>query len=443
MLEIWFPKDLTLPAVWIDDSCITYGKLLEKINTVCFSLTTQGVVAGNRVALIAETNLDTITTFFALLKLRASPCLLSARLPENKIPSYLVTSKASFFLNVTTGIAKRCASEIETSEQAILLFTSGSSSSPKLVSLKIEHFLASAQGSIEKLNLVSNSSWLLSVPLFHVSGLSILFRCLLSSSAFILTVDLLKGHPFATHISLVPTQLLRILERSSSFPLLKCALIGGAPISETLIQRALEKQLPLYLTYGMTEMASQITMTCYFDTLLPVHLGKPLPGKEISFSNEGEILVKGNSLFTGYESADGAQKTLLDGGWLATRDLGSLDAQGNLKYKGRKDNLFISGGENIYPEPIEEALGSIPGVLQALVVPFDDPEFGKRPAAFVYMQEKMLSKEEFHERLSTLLPRFCLPVHFLPFPEGYKEKSFKLKRSELTALLHEILLEKV
>ena len=442
MLRQWFASNDALPAIWIEDTSITYQGLWQKIQELSFYFTQQGIKAGDRATFVAETSIHSITTFFALLEIGASPCLLSTRLPQQKIQDYLEAAKSSFFLDIKTSSIEQCKIDPVPQDQSILLFTSGSSGSPKLASLKVEHFAASAQSSIKALSLTSEGCFLLAVPLFHVSGLSILFRCLLSGSSIALTSDLLSGHPFVSHVSLVPTQLLRVLEKTSFkgsfFPHLKCALIGGAPISENLIQKALEKAIPLYLTYGMTEMASQITMTSQSDSFLSLHLGKPLPDKELSFASDGEILVKGSSLFNGYDTPLGPQKKLLEGGWFATGDLGALDEDGNLRYKGRKDNLFISGGENIYPEPIEEALGTIAGVLQTLVIPLDDLEFGKRPVAFVHMAGPMLSKEEFQERLTSLLPKFCIPIHFLPFPREILEKSFKVARSEL----REILLQK-
>ncbi len=438
MLQQWFISNGSLPAIWMEDRCITYQELWQKIRALSFDFTQQGIKAGDRAAFVTETSVNSIITFFALLEIGASPCLLSTRLPLEKIPTYLSAARSSFFLDVKTSSAEKCKTDFVSEKQEILLFTSGSSGSPKLASLNVEHFVASAGSSNIALSLTPENCWLLTVPLFHVSGLSILFRCLLQGSSIVLTSDLLSGHPFASHVSLVPTQLLRVLEKASPFPHLKCALIGGAPISESLIQKALEKKMPLYLTYGMTELASQITMTSKSDALLPLHLGKPLPGKELSFASDGEILVRGSSLFNGYDTLLGPQKKLIGDGWFATGDLGAFDANGNLKYKGRKDNLFISGGENIYPEPIEEALGTIKGVLQAIVVPLDDLEFGKRPVAFVHMEDPMLSKEEFHERLIHLLPKFCLPIHFFPFPKQLLEKGFKVKRSEL----REILLQK-
>jgi len=438
-LQQCFISNGSLPAIWTHDLSISYQALWQKIEDLSFYFAQQGIKERDRVAFVTETSVHSIIAFFALLEIGASPCLLSTRLPSEKIPSYLSAARSSFFLDIKTNSIQKRKIDPLSHDQAVLLFTSGSSGSPKLASLSVEHFIASAGSSNLALSLTSNSCFLLTVPLFHVSGLSILFRCLLSGSSIALTSDLLIGHPSITHVSLVPTQLLRVLEKESPFPYLKCALIGGAPISESLIQKALEKKMPLYLTYGMTEMASQITMTSKSDCLLPLHLGKPLLGKELSFASDGEILVKGTSLFNGYDSPLGAQKTVLKGGWFATGDLGALDTNGNLKYKGRKDNLFISGGENIYPEPIEEALGTISGVLQSLVIPLEDLEFGNRPVAFIHMEGSLLSKEEFHEKLIHLIPKFCLPIHFLPFPKEFLEKGFKVKRSDL----REILLQKV
>ena len=344
----------------------------------------------------------------------------------------MLRARVSFFLEQDTLALSRISSQ-EPREREILLFTSGSSGVPKLACFAFEHFLLSAKNSAVFLDLSEGKSrWLLSVPLFHVSGLSIVFRCLITGSAINIAT---LSQPLAlsvSHVSFVPTQLIRLLEGNleGRFSNLDCLLLGGAPISEDLFQRGLCKNLPLKLTYGMTETASQITMTEVFDTTQPMHLGKVLPGKQILFSSEGEILVKGDSLFLGYDEGKGPVLPLVHGGWFATGDLGSLSEEGNLLYKGRKDNLFISGGENIYPEEIEKALGLIPGVTLALVIPEEDREYGMRPVAFLQMDAPLLTKEEFYERLSDKIPKFAFPVRFCPFPSEL-DLDFKIKRSDL------------
>lgn len=441
MLQTLSHKHLSLPFIWVEDQCISYQDLVENTQTLIDHFTAQGIKKNDRIAFIAEKSPASIFIFFALLEMGVSICLLSTRIPEESIPFYLDLARVSCTLNPDTlSIQRRCKGE--DLDPSILLFTSGSQGTPKLVSLKPIHFIESAKSSLERLRLKEEKGcWLLSLPLFHVSGLSILFRCFLSQSSVAFTSDLLQGHPLVTHLSLVPTQLLKILDKTHIFPKLKCALIGGAPISEHLIRMSLKKNIPIYLTYGMTETASQITMTDYKDTLLPPHLGKPLPGKDVKISDEGEILVKGNSLFLGYDTKEGLKKPFLEDSWFATGDLGKWNLEGNLEHLGRKDNLFISGGENIHPEMIEKALEKIPGVFSALVVPLEDPEFGERPVAFVEM-DILLEKEIFYIHLKPLLPKFCLPLYFLPFPEE-SAQNLKWKRSELKILAKKILLQKV
>jgi len=430
MLQTLFTDNLSCPAIWIGERSITYKVLLEEIDSLTLNFREMGIQSGHRVAFIADLDLSSIVTFFALLKLGASPCLLSTRIPIEQTDFYLKEARISFFIDRKGHLEKRVEGKV-LNESEILLFTSGSSGFPKLVSLKVSHFLESAKGSIERLDLSSQSCYLLTVPLFHVSGLSVLFRALKSGCSIEISSNLLDGNERASHVSMVPTQLLRVLERSSSFPKLKCLLLGGAQISENLVQLALKRDLPLYLTYGMTEMASQITVTSLGDSLIPIHLGKPLPNKQIDFSPEGEILVKGSSLFTGYDSFSGIERPFEEGGWFATGDLGTLDEKGNLIYSGRKDNLFISGGENIYPEFIEKALGKVPGILQSLVIPIEDREFGHRPVAFIQVENAMPSKEKIYDHVSAFIPKFCLPIHFFPFPPKLESMSFKHRRGEL------------
>lgn len=439
MLNQLIQGSSTSPAIWMNDIYISYQDFASRIKDVSKCLLQQGIQKGARVAFIAKTDLHSILVFFALLELEASPCPLSTRIPIEQVPVYTKQARASFFLNTESFQLDKMNIQYPSQENAILLFTSGSTGSPKLVCLHFSHFLSNAKGSSCYFNLKGKEScWLLSVPLFHVSGLSILFRSFLTGSSIVLSENLLQGHHFATHISLVPTQLLRIIQHKTSFPKLLVALIGGAPISTSLIQLSTDRKIPVVLTYGMTEMASQITMTQPGDSLFPIHLGKALPNREISIDENGEILVKGSCLFDGYDSPSGPSKKLLQGEWFQTGDLGAWNQDNNLEYKGRKDNLFISGGENIYPEEIERALKSIPGILEAIVVPLQDSEFGQRPVAFIHMLGNLLSKEEFLERLSPLLPRFCLPIHFFPFPQEELNKNSKIKRSNISKWLKTI-----
>lgn len=407
-------------AIQTEEEVLTYEALSSKIETKAEELQSQGIFEGARVAFIADSNLLSLVTLLSLFRLKASPCLLSFRLPKESLPPLLERARISFYLDIKSSSLEKISLE-DPLPEAILLFTSGSSGHPKLVCLHFSNFLESALNSALLLDLNPNSSkWLLSVPLFHVSGLTILFRCFATINTILVAPFLSPLSCLATHISLVPTQLQRLLDNKKKFPSLRCLLLGGAPISEALLQKALIEKLPIRTTYGLTETASQVTMSCPHDSLSFLHLGKTLPGRELKIDESGEILVRGKTLFSGYDLGSYIELPLRKEGWFATGDLGTLTPEGYLIYKGRKDNLFISGGENIHPEEIEKILNTLPNVIASVVIPVDDLQFGKRPVAFLHMDSSLPSKESLQKFLLTKLPKFCIPIQFFPFPEELK-----------------------
>lgn len=308
---------------------------------------------------------------------------------------------------------------------ATLLCTSGTTGVPKIAAHSLDNYTASASAAAKALGLGPGDSWHLSLPLYHVSGLSIIFRCLVSGATLDMEQDPLNSK--ATHYSLVPTQLFRILQDPAliaHYRKARCLLIGGAPLSSALEMQAREAGLPIHTSWGMTETTAMATLD-----------GKPLPHIEISLAADGEILVRGPSLFQGYLD-DGKISIPLDSeGWFHTKDLGAFD-KGRLVWKGRKDNLFISGGENIQPEEIETALGQLPEILEAIVVPVDDQEFGARPAAFI-RAVSFIDYEKLKSDLALYLPRFKIPRWFFPLPneEGTKPNRQKLRHLAQASLL--------
>jgi o-succinylbenzoate---CoA ligase len=221
----------------------------------------------------------------------------------------------------------------------------------------------------------------------------------------------------ATHVSLVSTQLLRLLRESDPAPGgLKAILLGGGPVPISLVDEAAARGLPIHTSYGLTEMASQVTATPPGASREALRTsGRPLPYRELSISDSGDILVKGETLFAGYVEGDSIDPASDTDGWFHTGDLGELDADGYLRVRGRKDYLFISGGENVQPEEIEEALCRIEGVEEAVVVPVPDAEFGARPVAFV--RTAGVEPGDLARALEPVLPRFKIPAAFHGWPE--------------------------
>jgi o-succinylbenzoate---CoA ligase len=293
-----------------------------------------------------------------------------------------------------------------------ILFTSGSSGEPRAIWHPLDAHIASACGAAESMPLKPGDGWLLSLPLHHVSGFSILIRCLLSGAAVVfpdpsMPLERQVEDPAVTHISVVSTQLQRLLDSGADLSRLKAVLAGGGPFSERLIDRAIQSGTPIHLTYGMTETASQISTTPrLFQSPSSLHCGRPLPGREVRISSEGEVEVRGPMV---------APDLVDSAGWFSTGDLGHFDADGHLVIRGRRDRMFISGGENIHPETIEGLLMQIPGIRRAVVVSREDVKFGERPVVFI---DGEFDPADLKSRLAAKLEPFGIPDDFLPWPCG-------------------------
>lgn len=278
---------------------------------------------------------------------------------------------------------------------SLLLYTSGSSGNPKIAQIPYKNLIANAKNTISNLDLRPNDQWKLSLPLYHVGGLSILVRCILARSCIVL-----DDSPNITHLSFIPTHLTRF---SPVYKNLRCLLLGGASIQNV------PANLPIHTTYGLTEMSSMVTLD-----------GKVLPKREVKISSDGEILVKGPMLFTGYWGEKPHT------GWFKTGDLGRFEKD-RLIVEGRKDWMFVSGGENIQPEEIETALLEDPEVQEAAVFGIDDPEFGKRPCAVV-RADPSYSFKKMQTTLKTRLTPFKIPIKLIFVNEMPLKPNFKLDR---------------
>ncbi len=198
-----------------------------------------------------------------------------------------------------------------------------------------------------------------------------------------------------THISLVPTQLVRLLDAGPVVaPHLRGLLLGGAPIPVELVERALAADLPVVTTYGLTEAASGVTAQDPAETRShPASSGRALPGSHVRILGDdgtvapvgtmGDIGVSGPALFQGYDGDPDGTDAVLSGGWLRTGDLGIMDTEGRLTVLDRRVDLIISGGENISPVEVETVLRSHPDVSDAAVIGRPDPLWGAVPVAAV------------------------------------------------------------
>jgi O-succinylbenzoic acid--CoA ligase len=414
-----------------------------------------GLELGSRVALRLPKDERYVALVLALIRAGHVACPISDRLPPRGVAQLLGRAACSALISEDEELLQTAGADILRPEPEVLLregrqraelvdipqdrpvtiiFTSGSTGAPKPALHTFGNHYHSALGSNANIALRPGDRWLHSLPLYHVGGISILFRCLLAGATVALPQPgTTPGESIAglaaTHVSLVSTQLSRLLRESADLGGLEAVLMGGGPVPPSLVDEALARGLPLHTSYGLTEMASQVTTTQPGASLEELRTaGRVLPNREVSVSESGEILVRGETLFAGYAGGEELDRPVDAEGWFHTRDLGELDEGGYLRVGGRMDNLFISGGENVQPEEIEEALCRLEGVDEAVVVPVLDEEFGARPVAFVRAAGR--EPEELAQELEPLLPRFKIPISFHPWPEEAR-RGMKADRAAL------------
>lgn len=449
-------------AIVAGDHVMVFFEVDEMASRVARNLKRAGARPGDRVALFLETSWQTVAILFGCWRAGVTACPLNTRLPREAALDQVRRIGARFLiarvshpdrtgcvcLNPDEVLVYREAEPDEESgwpirldAPALVMFTSGSTGAPKAAELSVANLYYSARGANQNIRLASRDCWLLALPLYHVGGIGVLFRCALAGAAMAIpesgeSIERAQERYGVTHLSLVPTQLYRLLSGAGvpdSFSRVKAILLGGAPTPPAVMAEALRRRWPVYASYGLTEMASQVcTMTPSSPPEKRMTSGRVLRHREIRIAPDGEILVRGATLFNGYLGADGIDSMRDAEGWFATGDLGEVDADGYLTVRGRKDNLFISGGENIQPEEIEGWLASMPEVEEAAVAPRSDAEFGARPVAFIRWRGEAVADDELRARLARVLPKYKIPLAFLPWPDG-GGATWKLDRAALRA----------
>lgn len=451
MIQKWAQEKPQQIALITSLKTYSWKALDDTISELCHQLTLQNLCQGSVVALISKNEPKAVLLYLACLRLGAL-CALMPPQPLQSIKQKLIIIQAdycwlgestldvepsilcpllSFDLDNTsfcTGFERR---EIFCGEQqASIIFTSGSTGTPKAVVHCVKHHLASAQGLTEAFKFEHNDSWLLSLPIYHVSGLSILWRWLCKGAKLVIGEDLLHDLQHVTHASLVPTQLQRLLDQPYDVTL-KRVLLGGGHIPLSLTQRASDKGIECWVGYGMTETASTVIAKQVdgFPTS-----GALLPYRKIKVEG-AKIFVAGDTLALGYLS-EGKLTPLISSQtpWFDTKDLGRVHFIENkadeIEILGREDNQFISGGENIHCEEIEAVLNRHPNIKQAIVIPISNVQYGHRPIAFIDGVIE-LSNEEYKQFLVQYLDKFKCPDAYYLLPENLMNTGIKIARVDL------------
>ncbi len=446
------------PALQWRGQTLSYRTWAGRVAHAVAELRAAGVAPNRRVALAAELDPPAwAVTLFAVLAAGAAAVLLPARAAPRERDRLLAQTGATVWQAPAPDAAAGGPVRIAIHRPATVVFTSGSAAVPKAVVHSAANHLYSAAGSAANIPLGPADTWLAALPRHHVAGLSILFRTL-SAGACALFADggafsgaddpAVRLLPAATHVSLVETQLRRLLQIPAWPELtrrLRAALTGGSALSPALLREARDRGLPVCASYGCTELASQVATTRPGDMEETFAGSAPLlPHRRAAISADGEILLGGRTLCLGYlESEGGGLKPAAGAdGWFRSGDLGRIDGE-RLSVTGRRDARFISGGENIQPEEVEQTLLEHPAVLAATCVAVPDPEFGHRPAAFLSVAGGPLPPADLEPHLDARLARFKHPVRYfaLPAAPGAGSGAIKHSRRALAALAARLITE--
>jgi O-succinylbenzoic acid--CoA ligase len=276
--------------------------------------------------------------------------------------------------------------------EALVIASSGSTGSPKGIIHTHSSVLAGAQASASRLQLTASDHWLVCIPVSHVGGFSVISRAMHTGAAlslhpnFDVTAVRQAAENGATHTSLVATALSRI-----DTSLFKTILLGGSSAPANLPNNVIT-------TYGMTETGGGV-----------VYNGEPLSNVEIKIE-EGEIYLRCPMLTCGYRND---QTLSLKDGWYATGDMGEIN-NGKLSVHGRKTDMIITGGENVWPSAVEASLSSHPMIDQVVVRGTPDTNWGQRVVAYVVLNGSLNTSEEsllsnLREHVKHTLPAFCAP----------------------------------
>ncbi len=261
-------------------------------------------------------------------------------------------------------------------DACVVIATSGSTGRPKGAQLTAAALLASARASLARIGARPGDAWLCCLPVFHMAGLGVLVRSLVAGTEPVIAARLDAGVLAASgcaHVSVVPTQLRRLLDHGAPLPpAVRTILVGGAAPPGRLLADAAAAGAPVVVTYGMSETCGG----CVYD-------GVPLAGVRVEIGADQLIRVAGPVLFAGYRLAPEATAAVLGGGWLRTHDLGWFDGTGRLVIRGRTADVINTGGEKVVAAEVEAALASHPGIRDVAVTGVADREWGERVAALV------------------------------------------------------------
>ena len=436
-----------MAALSLHGRTVTHGEIDAAAGRVASRLLDLGVDRGNRVVLIAEVGLEEIAAYLGVLRLGASVVLANPMLTTVELAELASASEA--MLLIGSGSSLTAASRIESTglreivglrtvdrsqstaqldaaeaspapvqpvdprSAAIFALTSGTTGRPKPTPLTHRNLLASIRSVMSAWRWDGSDHLIHSLPISHQHGLGGVHATLLAGSRATLfgrldpgeTLDAIEGAGASIHfgVAAIHQRLLdRLDERAAGLAGLRLAISGSGPLPVDVFARYQEVTgAELLERYGTTESGLDVS-NLYEGPRLPGHVGLPLPGVEIALlgggetvvtQGDGEVLVRGPHVFSGYL---GTSQQPFVGDWFRTGDIGAVDDRtGYLRIVGRSKEVIITGGMNVYPREVEDAIRAYPGVEDVAVAGADSGQWGEEVVAVVTpssLDEKALGR---------------------------------------------------
>lgn len=492
-LGSWAPRRARMtpdkPALVQDGAVTTYAELHRASTRLAHGLRERGIARGDRVAFLGLNSLELVQAMLATARLGAVFVPVNTRLTAPELgyvldhsgprllivedtlaegtrepavanlglDTVLFTRSAGSGLDALTSTTEDDIDEPIGHEDLFMIqYTSGTSGRPKGVMLTHGNVIWNVVNLLVDIDLLSDEIALVTAPLFHTAALNqVLFPTILKGGTVLIeprfdaarAVDLIESERVTllfgvTSMYLALTQTPRFA--SADLTSLRLALSGGAPIPESLLHTWLDRGLMIVQGYGLTEASPGTTMlrtadgvrklgsagtSCFFTD---VRVVAPGTGDESPVCEPGEVLVSGPNVTPGYWHDESASEAVFDDEWLHTGDLAIRDQEGYLRIVDRLKDMYISGGENVYPVEVEQALHEHPAVAECAVVGVPDDRWGEVGRAFVVVgSDARCDAETLRTHLEERLARYKVPKSIVFLDELPHNASGKLLKSQL------------
>ncbi|MBX3022700.1 MAG: long-chain fatty acid--CoA ligase [Bdellovibrionales bacterium] len=487
--SVYAPKSVALQS-GDDGRALTYQQMFSQATRLAHVLKRRfDIQKGDRVAVLSGNELEYISLFFALQRLGAILVPVNFRFTAPEVEHILRDSGAKLLiaqeefaervahlqvltavwsfedmqnraLEASTPIASRLEHELgfmaEFEDACMILYTSGTTGFPKGAVISHRMVFWNSINTGLRLNLTQNDVVLTFLPLFHTGGWNVLTTPCLHRGAKVVLLkkfdpELVLGLCGSQKVSVlfgVPTTM-DFLRRSPDFAdsdlrSVRYAIVGGEAMPLELIDAWEKRGIPIRQGYGLTEFGPNVFSlneedsrrkmgsigfpNFYIEARVVDEAGRTQPDDEV-----GELVLRGPVAMTGYwNNSEATEQTLRDG-WLHTGDLVRRDSEGYFYVVGRKKEMFISGGENVYPAEVEKVLRQFPGVREVAVIGVPHPKWGECGRAFVTVEESSVSEGDLRSHCLGHLAKFKVPSQFVFLPELPKTESGKIAKKLLPA----------